>query len=405
MTVTSMDGHMDMGKHYRYGPDGSIRALNTSVPFFEDQDENKLRLCPTCRGSLRDTCRYGRIVRRTLLDESTKKFINWSNKELGALSIELNTLDRSLVASLNDLQLQQLAAPTDIRLTTASLGESLSRAARTLFLASRYKHIFALRSRIHAFVRQVSEEEQPFRRVWDFCQDARRRRQTNASSFELDDSVLQTKGRLAATSLGLRCDLAIVSDLVAIVKNKAPATMVRSLEIELADVRQRATGLLQDAENSRRYVYVAEGHLFLARCAAIERTTASDTASAGLRADVLLHVELVKNLCNEYPGSTRGLMGEAEEVLKLLKDPFYNVVTSEERLAVMQAMVREVGATGHWYYCVNGHPFTVGECGGPMQESKCPECDAPVGGQNHLAAEGVRHAGDLEAEFRELSVG
>lgn len=52
--------------------------------------------------------------------------------------------------------------------------------------------------------------------------------------------------------------------------------------------------------------------------------------------------------------------------------------------------------TGHRYYCRNGHAFTVGECGGPMQESVCPQCQAPIGGQNHMAAEGVTQASDLE---------
>ncbi|OKO98819.1 NFX1-type zinc finger-containing protein 1 [Penicillium subrubescens] len=61
---------------------------------------------------------------------------------------------------------------------------------------------------------------------------------------------------------------------------------------------------------------------------------------------------------------------------------FYTEATSEERMAVMNAMAKEFQGTGHWYYCRNGHPFTTGECGGAMQLAACPECGAPVGGYN-----------------------
>jgi hypothetical protein len=78
---------------------------------------------------------------------------------------------------------------------------------------------------------------------------------------------------------------------------------------------------------------------------------------------------------------------------------FYSLVTNKEMEDVVNAMAREFGGTGHWYRCRNGHPFTVGECGGPMVESVCPQCGEPIGGRNHNAAEGVTRAADLEEEF------
>ncbi|XP_069729030.1 E3 ubiquitin-protein ligase RNF213 [Phaenicophaeus curvirostris] len=38
-----------------------------------------------------------------------------------------------------------------------------------------------------------------------------------------------------------------------------------------------------------------------------------------------------------------------------------------------------------WYTCPNGHPCLVGECGGPMEISRCIECRALVGGEDHKA--------------------
>jgi hypothetical protein len=78
---------------------------------------------------------------------------------------------------------------------------------------------------------------------------------------------------------------------------------------------------------------------------------------------------------------------------------FYTTVTNEERMAVIAAMAREFSGTGYGYYCRNGHPFTIGECGMATQKSVCPECGEPVGGQNHQAVERVTHASDLDGSF------
>ncbi|CAJ1081416.1 E3 ubiquitin-protein ligase rnf213-beta [Xyrichtys novacula] len=45
------------------------------------------------------------------------------------------------------------------------------------------------------------------------------------------------------------------------------------------------------------------------------------------------------------------------------------------------------------YFCANGHPCFVGECGRPVVESKC-FCGLPIGGQNHKPVQGfTKHTG------------
>ena len=73
-------------------------------------------------------------------------------------------------------------------------------------------------------------------------------------------------------------------------------------------------------------------------------------------------------------------------------------LTESERIAIVNA----IGLTkGHWFKCPNGHYYCIGECGGAMEEGKCPDCGARIGGQSHalradnrLAPEmdGARHA-------------
>ncbi len=73
-------------------------------------------------------------------------------------------------------------------------------------------------------------------------------------------------------------------------------------------------------------------------------------------------------------------------------------ITAEEVCSVLSALVKDspgladggfTGA-GHFYECPNGHPYVIGECGGAMQESRCPECNARIGGGQHTLAAGNR---------------
>ena len=45
-----------------------------------------------------------------------------------------------------------------------------------------------------------------------------------------------------------------------------------------------------------------------------------------------------------------------------------------------------------WYVCPRGHPYSIGECGRPMQIGNCPDCGANIGGQHHQNVSGVRDA-------------
>ena len=67
---------------------------------------------------------------------------------------------------------------------------------------------------------------------------------------------------------------------------------------------------------------------------------------------------------------------------------FAHQISLEEQKMVFEVMIKEVGSGvgsfgGHWYECPNGHIYTIGECGGAMQESCCPECGEQIGGSGH----------------------
>ncbi|KAM9281709.1 E3 ubiquitin-protein ligase RNF213 isoform 3-T4 [Morus bassanus] len=55
-----------------------------------------------------------------------------------------------------------------------------------------------------------------------------------------------------------------------------------------------------------------------------------------------------------------------------------------------QARGWEGVATLRWYTCPNGHPCTVGECGRPMEISRCLDCGVEVGGHQHKSVSGFQ---------------
>ena len=65
--------------------------------------------------------------------------------------------------------------------------------------------------------------------------------------------------------------------------------------------------------------------------------------------------------------------------------------------AERQQIIKAVGLTqGHWFKCPNGHVYAIGECGGAMQEAKCNECGAMIGGGSYTLRSDNRVAGEMD---------
>ncbi|KAI1884421.1 hypothetical protein AGOR_G00226230 [Albula goreensis] len=65
----------------------------------------------------------------------------------------------------------------------------------------------------------------------------------------------------------------------------------------------------------------------------------------------------------------------------------------EDMLAVAQQALGPL----QWYRCPNGHPCTVGECGQPMERSRCVDCGLEIGGHNHRPVAGFT-AGNVQGD-------
>jgi hypothetical protein len=263
--------------------------------------------------------------------------------------------------------------------------------------------MLGLRKEIKKFLRQVDETEQPFGRVHELLQDAQRHRGIDAELNSKVD-ILQVRNRILTTVLLIRCDYAIL--LRFLNSQQRNSADFCSIKVDLNINRKECEALASESYSRSQPGNVVEGKLYWARFFALERSLAEPgSESTQLLDEARMHLQQALEICDKYPGQTAGMRNEVEDVEQMLRDAtFYMPVSNEEKAAVYAAMSRDFRGTGHWYYCVNGHPFTVGECGMPMETSSCPQCGSPVGGRNHEPVGGVRRATDLDMEFGRLGI-
>jgi hypothetical protein len=77
-----------------------------------------------------------------------------------------------------------------------------------------------------------------------------------------------------------------------------------------------------------------------------------------------------------------------------------SVLNKEEVEAVLNALGDATGGWykgTHWNACPNGHLYLIGDCGGAMVRSSCPDCGAVVGGGDHRLAAGNANVPSMAA--------
>lgn len=191
--------------------------------------------------------------------------------------------------------------------------------------------------------------------------------------------------------------LLIKSQLESTLKKGPPDEKVKllvdKLEAQLLEVRSAA---------------IESQHQQVAALAACELATLLATVSFRVQEGTAQQNEIavkVRDLCEHLEThplqSTRGrYRDEAARLRRLVEG-----LSTEEIREIIQGMGSGMHAAytygsgaGHWYTCRNGHPYVIGECGGAMQESVCPECGDSIGGRGHRLQAGNRLAQELLAQ-------
>ncbi|KAH9038181.1 hypothetical protein EDB85DRAFT_526111 [Lactarius pseudohatsudake] len=73
----------------------------------------------------------------------------------------------------------------------------------------------------------------------------------------------------------------------------------------------------------------------------------------------------------------------------------YEPLTLKEKADIVKSF--GFSPQGHFYNCVNGHTFVIGNCGLAAQAAHCPECRAPIGGTNYQLHQSNTRAMEFEA--------
>lgn len=347
LTAQSMDGQMSMAEYYEMDDDGKTVGVKAtlSAPFSIDD----IKRCATCRGSLRAISRYGRLTRRAMLDEATKRFIVWSNLQYIPL-VETLQAKQTILAKADTKKF--CAALTSQGLALRGSSEQQISAIRKLF-GQPYQALMRIRQDIIVHRKSVSIEEQPFKQVLELVHNPRRRREGIVSDCEADDSLLQTRAGILATSLLVRCELVIVSHVIQACKCAASNrdANVAHFAFDFAKNKTLCEELSVSAKASSNRLQEMEGHLFFAQYAALERQFSSLDAEASneLYQTALAHIYEAKNLKDLYGTQTRALHSELDSIEKMVNGgTFYAPITNDEMRAVVAAMAREFSGTGHW---------------------------------------------------------
>ena len=364
MTVESMDGHMDLAAHYTLSGNGNPLAPRgcSSEPL-----SVAVKGCPICRGPLRNINRYNRAVKRALLDESTKKFIVWSNMHFVQLATALNDEEEAIndAKEINFSPDQQQTSLESRLLITGVRDSQLAEIRGLSGLDYRLGSILGLRKRISQFLHKVKAEEQPFARIAAMTVEVGRKTGITPT-FTVDTGVLQTRAQLLTMSLLLRCDYDILSDLLNILKHHEPRMasthpwLKKQLCFDLSKNRRDCLELVRKATQKQQPMVVIEARLHFAKFVALERMApANSDAITTIVASGRYQVEMARTEVDKY-ASTASMMTEIQEVEKMLREEtFYTAVTSAEKQAVYQAMAQDFRGTGHWYYCENMHPVRL----------------------------------------------
>ena len=367
LSMTNLDGIMEQSKHYHMDEHGRVTsARGSSQPF-----EAKTGHCPKCRHRIQNVQRYNRIWRRALLDVSTKRFIAWSTAAFVPLSERLDRIEEILNGKASvDVADGTRGGDMTVEQRQITLSGSFDNIIKLITkikpAAERYSSVLRVRKDIQRYLDRVTEDEQPFGRIRSMMESIRiqerQPRSVQSQSQAQDNTILQSKQRIMATSLRLRCDVVILTDFFEIRRSHNTKFTTKydwravELKVDFGEVYEACTDLAGEAE-ARTYPMVqVEALLYFIRLVALDRSSFSSAESISnptfnsrmKQARELL--EQARAVCAIYPGSTPGMLDELEAAEKMLKEEtFYESVTNEEKRQIIQAMRKEFQVNGHWY--------------------------------------------------------
>lgn len=412
-TAETLDGMIGLTEVYQ------IDAATGDIIGLEDISSKMapaIPKCPHCQRPIRQyaTQRYNRLINRAVIDEISKRFIVTGQMELQEMEEKLTKAENELEDSRSDVTRADIVS---------TFRNAHDRAIKDVAnkLQTRYKAFAQLRSAVIQLQRGAAERHQPAHKLHEATIHAMQRNvplENMLAGLKLEGVTLPGERdhriTLGAKMMEIKIDCVTMEDkfrVLSAAKAKygdsaaslkffggSPLILVKPF------LKSCAEFIINCGEKALPKL-VVEASLYYARIAQLFETAGlSDPKDREVATD---HHEKAKDLlkeaeklCKQGFRDADTLLQAVTESLKLLRKGWYEELTAEELEAIKRAMVsgpRGIAThSGHWYNCVNGHPFAIGECGMPMELARCPECGASIGGQQHEAVQGVTRAQTME---------
>ncbi|OWZ11359.1 hypothetical protein PHMEG_00015630 [Phytophthora megakarya] len=345
-TMTTLDGTLHMSTYYdnNGNPSGPLPGDYIDTP-----------QCPICKKPIRGIRRYGRVTKRAAIDAAEKNFISHSQRQLTALQQRANlaaeigdltqdkTLRRDLLcafgATVKKPPCQKAFEACVAQLTKAKGGQGGGDVFIDINILPVPNSKFPYLGYFYLLSAQLSQlgTGALLNKAAQYARDA-------CKMLKNDSFLLQAN----------EAQLILVQILLSGGEEKLSESV--QTEKERAAREKAVVDIASEADNNLGSLELLRSESFQSK----HRQTLQD-----LRRRLLNIVHRARNAS------------------------FYQDVSMEEMKAIKTAMQAEFSGSGHWYRCENGHSYTIGECGMAMEQTRCPECGAPVGGANHSFVEGT----------------
>ncbi|KAM0712370.1 hypothetical protein Q7P37_011465 [Cladosporium fusiforme] len=367
--------------------------------------------CPHCQRPIRQhvTQRYNRLINRAVIDEMSKRFIVTGQTELQGIKTKLIALEAELAkASVGGNKTRNIDGRP----------KALKESKLTAKLKARYTQPAYLRAEIVDFRNRVNKRHQPAHKLHEAILHVTRRNASledvlNGFTFQQTTTPGDSNQRikLEASLMELKLECIVLEDKHRFLKSEASGNdeaAVASLELLPVPFKlfiESCAGFFEHCKDNHLPRIAVEASLCYSRVAylftRLGNTDPKDREMASsFHEQAKTILATAADLCEQKFQDAERLSTAVDEAIKLFRKEWYEPVSKEELAAIKNAMLSgpEGIAThsGHWYNCVNGHPFAIGECGMPMELARCPECGEPIGGQSHEAVDGVTRARNME---------
>ena len=322
-----------------------VTALDKYMDGNDDSNEIKIKLCPLCKRPIEKKMRYGNIVKKIHQD--------------------IDNVKRKILADAADFE---------------------DRKKLVKNLISEIPHVLL------TTVSHASCKNKPLKKIKDFLEKS-----TNVNYHEV--VLMESQVRLLKKYL-------LVNKKYEQSINVKNAEQYRKSpdHIQFNDKMQKLLARIMVQPSDLNERILIDLSLELDRMSLKRDVLVLQTKLANIGVSLKKEVGDCVNILNQTLKATARIEEKVIEQLKQQIQDIYHKhlqltpITPEEKVQIVKAIWLK---QGHWFKCSQGHIYAIGECGGAMETSRCPDCNAVIGGQHHrleenneLATEmdGARHA-------------